>query len=553
MKYIKDIKYLVKLMWQDCRYYFFAAFVGMLMPSISNLAQVVLPKRIIESLSASKIDSALSNAILMCLATLVATGISYWMDDIKNKNSGKFNITLSKRLAEAAASQNYQNFEDYKYREKLDFASACAKQGNIEDVIKYVSQIFGSVISLISLLYVISYVTWWLWAVMALSAIANICGEIYRAKYDYGKYREYEKVDMRMRYSRDKLTGNLFAKESRLFNLYSYVTKTAEKYINLLADFQKKRAGKTFVAYLASCLFDFLQRSAILGYIAYQCFTGKITIANFSMIALAILAISHLGSSIATDIIHITASGRYIDAYVEIINGAENNSGNIKNTVAFARINNLKKFAFTFSNVSFHYPGSSAKALDNISHTFISGKKYGLVGANGSGKTTYVSLLMRLYLPTSGKISYNGVNVNDFSEDSYRKLFSVVFQDFNSYAYTIGENVTMKDDSAQAGDRDKIFSALKKAGIEYVDTGNFLSSEYEQGIDLSGGELQKLAMARAFYKDAPVFIFDEPTAALSPKSEYDVYNHIRNEMEDKTVFFISHRLASCLVVYCAMK
>ena len=206
------------------------------------------------------------------------------------------------------------------------------------------------------------------------------------------------------------------------------------------------------------------------------------------------------------------------------------------------------RFEIEFQNVSFKYPGSEEYALRNVDLKFTIGERLALVGMNGSGKTTLIKLLCRLYDPTEGKILLNGIDITRYSYDEYIALFSVVFQDFKIFAFSVAENVACTPNP----DRERVDSVLREVGMadkvasmpHGMDTA--VTREYEDdGVDLSGGEGQKIAIARALYKDAPFLILDEPTAALDPLAEAEIYGDLDKMAEDRTTVFISHRLSSC--------
>ena len=206
------------------------------------------------------------------------------------------------------------------------------------------------------------------------------------------------------------------------------------------------------------------------------------------------------------------------------------------------------KFEIEFRNVSFRYPGSETYALKNVSFKFRIGERLAFVGMNGSGKTTFVKLLCRLYDPTEGQILLKGIDISKYNYDEYVKLFSVVFQDYFTFAFSLGENVSAKQDY----DAEKVWSCLKKVGVgdKFSKTERGLETplgtRYQNdGVEISGGEAQKVALARALYKDAPYIILDEPTAALDPIAEAEVYSKFNEIVEDKTAIYISHRLSSC--------
>ena len=201
-----------------------------------------------------------------------------------------------------------------------------------------------------------------------------------------------------------------------------------------------------------------------------------------------------------------------------------------------------------FRNVSFKYPNTEAYALRNVNLKFRIGEKLAIVGMNGSGKTTFIKLLCRLYDPTEGEILLNGVNIQKYDYDEYMSVFSVVFQDFSLFSLKLGEVVA----SSKTFDENKVRECLQKANFgdrfrempEGVHT--YLYKGYDSsGIEISGGEAQKIALTRALYKDSPFILLDEPTAALDPLSEYEVYSNFNAISGDKTTVYISHRLASC--------
>ncbi len=206
------------------------------------------------------------------------------------------------------------------------------------------------------------------------------------------------------------------------------------------------------------------------------------------------------------------------------------------------------RYEIEFRNVSFRYPGSDKYALRNVSFKFHIGERLAFVGMNGSGKTTFVKLLTRLYDPTEGQILLNGIDITRYKYDEYMALFSVVFQDYFMFAFSLGENVSGRLDY----DADRVKKCLEKAGF-----GNRLAelereletpigrAYQKEGVDMSGGEEQKIALARALYKDAPFIILDEPTAALDPLAEAEVYASFNEIVEERTAVYISHRLSSC--------
>ena len=204
-------------------------------------------------------------------------------------------------------------------------------------------------------------------------------------------------------------------------------------------------------------------------------------------------------------------------------------------------------YHFAIENMSFSYPGSDETVLKNITEKFEVGKKYAIVGENGSGKTTFIKLLTRLYEPSEGTIKMNKIDAHKYDLREYFNLFGVVFQDYHLVGFSLGQNVSVKP----SFDRKKVLSTLDKVGLgDFVrnlpnQEETYLGTEFEEsGVSVSGGQEQKIAIARSLYKDAPVMILDEPTAALDPMTEFEIYQNFDNLVKDKTAFYISHRLSS---------
>ena len=207
-----------------------------------------------------------------------------------------------------------------------------------------------------------------------------------------------------------------------------------------------------------------------------------------------------------------------------------------------------RQYEVEFRDVSFKYPGSEIWALRHVNMKFKVGKRLAIVGENGSGKTTFIKLLCRLYDPQEGQILLNGIDIRKYRYDDYMNIFSVVFQDFQLICQPLGNNVA----GSMEYDRERVKKALIDAGFgdrlatmeKGLDTMLYKDLS-EDGVDVSGGEAQKIAIARALYKDAPFIILDEPTAALDPIAEAEIYSKFNDIAGDKTAIYISHRLSSC--------
>lgn len=257
----------------------------------------------------------------------------------------------------------------------------------------------------------------------------------------------------------------------------------------------------------------------------------------------------------------VTALSKSVSTLIMCIGTLRNNVPFMRTTYAFLDIPNSmyqgslttekrsdRQYEVEFRDVSFQYPGSDLWALRHVNMKFKVGRRLAIVGENGSGKTTFIKLLCRLYDPQEGQILLNGIDIRKYRYDDYMKIFSVVFQDFQLICQPLGANVAGSMDY----DRERATKALIDAGFGHrlaamekgLDTMLYKDLS-EDGVDVSGGEAQKIAIARALYKDAPFIILDEPTAALDPIAEAEIYSRFNDISGDKTAIYISHRLSSC--------
>ncbi len=333
-----------------------------------------------------------------------------------------------------------------------------------------------------------------------------------------------------------------YVKDIRLFGLKDYLYKKTEifrpvgkMYTELGCYSGKCRAVPAFAAQLFA--------AATYICIAAKAIAGSITIGEVAMYAGAVITMVSGVQRMLAKYQDINYMNEYLDTYEEFITRP---NMHYDGTLPIEKRDD-NRYLLELSHVSFRYPGTAQDILKDVSMTFCIGEKLALVGLNGTGKTTLIKLLCRLYEPTEGEIRLNGINIAKYDYDEYVRIFSMVFQDFHLYAFPLDENV------ASGGDVDgqRLQRALELAGMwERTQElpqkeKTLLGHENGQGVLLSGGEAQKLAIARALYKDAPFIILDEPAAALDPLAEAAVYENFNTLVRDKTAIYISHRMSSC--------
>lgn len=293
-------------------------------------------------------------------------------------------------------------------------------------------------------------------------------------------------------------------------------------------------------------IFDLLFIAFQYFFIVGRALSGAMGIGNFVFYSQTITSFSDGVMGLANLSVDLSSNNRFIKDFLEYTNLPNKMRSGTK------AVPNLKysDCIVEFVNVSFKYPNSEKYVLKNINISLPMDRITNIVGVNGSGKTTFIKLLCRLYDPTEGVIKLNGIDIREFDYDSYMRFFSIVFQDFKLFSFTLGQNVALSnsyDDSivekslAEAGFESRLESL--KDGL-----GTYLYKTFENdGVEISGGEAQKIAIARSLYKDAKIMIMDEPTAALDPIAEFDIFNRIQQIIQNRTVICISHRLSSCRI------
>ena len=279
-------------------------------------------------------------------------------------------------------------------------------------------------------------------------------------------------------------------------------------------------------------------------YVGLKAWAGAFMLGNVTQYIASILKFASGFSTFVVSLIELKNNVRFLDLIYKFLD-MPNLMYQGSLTVEKRNDNN---YEVEFKNVSFKYPGSENYVLKNINMKFKIGEKLAIVGQNGSGKTTFIKLLCRLYDPSEGEILLNGINIKKYNYKEYMNIFSVVFQDFQLFALPLAQNVA----SSLKIDEDRVIQCLNQAGLQdrlkTMPQGihTFLYKDLdESGVHVSGGEAQKIAIARALYKDAPFIILDEPTAALDPISESEIYSKFDTLVGERTAVYISHRLSSC--------
>ncbi|MDU5082250.1 ABC transporter ATP-binding protein [uncultured Tissierella sp.] len=381
--------------------------------------------------------------------------------------------------------------------------------------------------------------------------ILLLIGTIYNMRLKENSEKEYfNSLNKIVDYNRianfyfEKIVDYNSGKDIRLYNqknLFNTAFGEVIGEVNKIADeislnYMKYGGANGFISSLLTGL--------IYIFIGLKAVMGSITIGNVVKYTGSINQFISSSSMLLVTIAALKINNQYIQLYLDFLNIE---GEKYKGTLPVEKRND-DEYEIEFRNVSFKYPGTDNYVLKNISMKLNVGERLAIVGMNGSGKTTFIKLLCRLYDPDEGEILLNGINIKKYDYDEYLNLFSIVFQDFKLFSFSLGQNVAASVDY----DEDKVKYILVKAGLgerlnnmpKGIQTSLYKDFD-EEGVEISGGEAQKIALARALYRDAPIIILDEPTAALDPIAEFEIYSKFNEIVGTKTAFYISHRLSSC--------
>ena len=364
---------------------------------------------------------------------------------------------------------------------------------------------------------------------------------------------------------REETADFAYGKDIRLFQMQGPLYRLLRKTNDFLNRKQILAQNKYAKCYVLGDILEFLEEGVVYGWLIYMVVSNAVTVADFTLYLGSVHNAASALNEIFTKFILICSESRHVTDFRDFLDSCNEPDDRLgksnfkKDYLACEEAYKEKNgdfnwdrngdYEFVFDHVSFRYPGAESYALKDLSIRLKAGEKLAVVGLNGAGKTTFVKLLCRLYEPTEGRIYLNGRDIAEYDLNDYWKLLAPVFQEDESFAFSIAQNVSMRNSERQ--DREKIEESLSAADLKEkmkelslgMDT--FLYKYLkDEGIDLSGGQKQKLMFARVLYKAAPVLILDEPTAALDAIAESRSYENFNQMAGGRTTVYISHRLSS---------
>lgn len=479
----------------------------------------------------------------MIIVWIVATAFQQFLPSLStmvqgvltDKLTGFINISLMKKSADL---QSISIFDDSKYFDDLQMLRDDASWRPVNLIVFGVS-VLQSFLTLAFMLIYLARYNWWL-ALLLLVVMVPQSISYYRIQQQsFETMVERSKNARYLHYYSGLLLDRRDAKEVRLFNMFP---KIIEKYINLFEQ-TKKDVNQIRKRQLATSSLFVVLTVGVFGY-GFYWFTNSVRIGalEVGVLLMFVSVIGYISTSMARvveDSSLLYDSLLWIEKYFKFLeyqDNFENGSQNFPDD--FDDIN--------VKNLSFTYPFSDTEILHNVSFSVKSGEKIAVVGENGSGKSTLVKLLMRFYDPTNGKISVDNYDLKDFNIFDLHKNLSATFQDFYRFKLTLKENVI----TGHSFNKDRVNNVLKASGLgdllanDHLNLNTMLAKDFKNGTDLSGGQWQKVALARDLYADGKIEFLDEPTAALDAKSEAEIYQRFLKENDNKTIFFVTHRLSA---------
>ena len=500
---------------------------------------------------ASSPDKDIKPLLYLTLITSAAELLFMWLNTVSSmKMSVGFTYVRLMIIKERIAKTLGMEYEALETPEMLDRlqkakrATAGDWQG-VQGMMTYMQVMGVQIISVTIAVAIMTTFNPWIILIIVVLSFAQFLFFDYIRKKDKKEMWDAMMPHWRkLEYMENVTTDFSYAKDIRLFGMQKYLAKKQiDVYDEELRHWIKSRQYWVYNTIFAHVI-SLLRQLIIIGWLVYSVVFNGLSIGNFTLYTASAAAFSNAINEILQALSALRERSAHTDDYRSFMDipSADDKAQTIP-------IPPADKYTFEFKNVSFKYRGQEKYALKNVNLTLHAGEKLAVVGLNGAGKSTFIKLLLRLYDVTEGCILMNGTDIRKFDRKEYYELFAPAFQDVMVFAFPVAENVSMKEpfntDKAEAE------KMLRLAGLgdkldkleKGVDT-ELLKVLYDDGVDLSGGEKQKLALARALYKKSKIIVLDEPTAALDALAEFRLYQSFNELVGDRTAVYISHRLSS---------
>ena len=541
----KSFMFLLKLIWRFNKKYIFYAALFQIVTALVPLTGVVMPKYIIDELTGlQRVEYLAVYVGALVLINLVGSILLAYLEGAMFTSKSEVFSSFECMMAEKLMTCDFESLEDPGFldvKEKAHRILYAEGQG-FGAVLDHAFNIAGKVFIFAGLVGVLSTLNIWMVLVFVALVLLNSAVEARVQKRYVSWDIEKAPIERRSAYLLNIIENFEYGKEERIYGLKDFLISRVAKHLGESDAFYKRQTRELNKSQYFTAVTSFFRDAISYIYLISKVIAGSIQIGSFTMYVGAVSQFSTAMNDMMSSIVNIRRFGLYYDELNKYINMPQTMREGEK-TVD----NETGEYTIKFENVSFRYPGSETYALKNVNITITPSEKLSIVGENGAGKTTFVKLLLRLYDPTEGRILLNGTDIREFDYDEYQNLMAAVFQDFRLFSFTLKENVCFDREC----DDEVVIDCLRRSGfgnkLDQLPKGiytNVYKNFEEDGFEPSGGEGQKIALARALFKDTPVVILDEPTAALDPRAEYEMYQNFNKMSEGKTTIFISHRLSS---------
>lgn len=552
MKRTKILSIFLSMLFKTSPSYLFIVLLQKVVESAKLLVNIILPKYLIDALL---INSDVNLILFWGLMIVMSNVIFYALSLLFERYVGYKNTYVSESMV-ALISEKIMNVE-YSYLEDpyyLDMRERAMQgilyQDSIQGMIRHLGNILQHGITLIGLVFIILTLSPIFILILLVFVFISVFIQKRFLKSQMVFYQTIVPNNRKLNYYANLSYEKRFQKDIRLFQMRDLLVDRLMLFNQILTDevyeFSKKRG---FYEGLFTILSE-LQAVITYGYIGLRVISDRfgnlIGIGDFTMYVSSSINFTRSLIEFVNAYIGILQYISYLEPFVDFLNLSDARSKDRSDLIFDGTIKTIR-----FDHVSFHYPKSDKLVLDDISFEIMEGEKISVVGLNGAGKTTLIKLLCRLYEPISGSIYINDIDIQNYDYNSYVKAIAAVFQDYKLFAFSLEDNIACSNKL----DEGKIMSLIHQVGLvkklASLSKGikSILAKEYDkEGTELSGGESQKVAIARALYKDASLIILDEPTSALDPLAEAEIYEHFNELVGDHTALYISHRMSSS--VFC---
>jgi len=548
------IKRMLVHMWEQDRKQYGRLAVYTLVGAVYPFLGVFLPKiaiGILEKGGDNAIrDLFLAMAIYFVVAGILVTIVRYLAAYIQTRNM-RIRIMYLGELSDRLQKIDYCHHEDAGFFEKYQKAMNAGNNNanGIEGIYNKLSGLLVTFLSLLGMVLLIGALN----PILLVSMVVHVAVILWTSKlthdYEYSKKEETSKAWRRMNYYQKTTLDFSYGKDIRIFNVRKRIMDNYQAEIDAYVGLFAKIKNREFL--LGLCGIVTLLISNVLTYgILVQNVINGMPVSSFTMYTAMVVSLMNLMLTFGKDLAFLWNEGEYVHDFYKLLDEpsliveGDKTTAEVMNTTGVEK----KTLEIVFDHVTFRYPGTEKNIFTDLNFTIHSGERLAIVGVNGAGKSTLVKLMTGLFAPTEGHIYLNGVDITTLKKNELYSMYSAVFQEVNVLAFTIRENVACASENV---DDERVKEALEKVGlwkkVEGFEHGldqMMLKVIDENGTDFSGGERQKLSIARALYKDAAMVIMDEPTAALDALAEAEIYENFSSLVEGKTAVYISHRLAS---------